>query len=1030
MFTTGQLPPNFPRFQTRKALFVLELQNDFLSADGKLPVNTCRGFVDNIRSLVPVFRGLGDIVWVRSEFDELSVTADPPEIEEVFSSKDTPLSIVGGGEDDGHDSEGKNEGEDEHCAQVAENDAEVHSHRRSHGGASSRSQSRSASSAPSDRVQGLPHRTSTRVKGKPDELLAPWPTDPSGVRSRLESPERGLTTICCVPGSWGAEFVDDIKPTISQQNDRLVVKSCFSAFDDTSLLLLLRSSFVTELYICGSRSHASVHATAADAVRHGFSITIVEDCLGYREEARHMEAMRQMADVMGADGITSTELIEEITGASPKQEDPEEDKESLRGTAHSAKLETALKEHSRSVSAITVSDFALEDGSVFAESLPTKAGGAGMTGDSHQESELSTTVRTTMSTSFTLAETQQQVDSDVGVKASTTRLKIGLADSDAQTAGQNARDKSDVLELSTASSNELGNKPKTSKNRSERLPTMRRGQTTSKSVIVEGTGETLLSNASKKSQLASASPEPGSRVISASTYPEGPDSFSSSVQLDQAVRTNVAFSTLGPNDEIGEGDSHIVYDILSKAVADDMFRHVREEVRWQKMYHRTGEVPRLVAVQGEVGQDGSVPVYRHPADESPPLQIFSPMVSRIRDVAAKILQQPLNHVLIQLYRDGQDNISEHSDKTLDIVHGSRIANVSFGAQRIMTLRTKRPARESPPSKTSTRQTQRVPLPHNSMFVLGQKTNMRWLHGVRPDKRPSTEKSTAELAFSGERISLTFRHIGTFLNHDLGRIWGQGACSKSKSDAGKIVKGDAAEIENMIRAFGEENQQSHFDWEGAYGSGFNVLNFVTRSSKLYESDDGVSDLRVKLYLAEIGTVWRLEKAKSRKVPEHAADQLRFGVKLQPKFVDVDPEETEIEGDLPILFYLNRFYDEADYDHSSSRTEATSARAFSRVSQAERLLNLWRRITDASSERGSQRLDGLGTQLLTEELQSWESCIAHNKYIAGEMFSIADCALWPILKEIIQKWKSWSVDKFPNLTRYHELVLQRAIDAKIL
>lgn len=1033
MFTSGQLPPNFPRFQTRKALFILELQNDFLSVGGKLPVNTDSGFVDSIKTLVPVFRDLGDIVWVRSEFDDSSVTADPPEIEEAFSSKERSLSAAEEGSaaaadgDDDDDVEGQcqdGDEQDEHCRQAVEDDANVQSQCLLHGGVPSKDPSRSTSSRPSDRVRRLRHRTSAGVKARQAEPLASKPNQQGSVQSSQPSPGPGFIALCCMPGSWGADFVEDMKPTIDKRNDRLVVKSCFSAFDDTSLLLLLRSNFVTELYICGSRSHASVYATAADAVRHGFSITIVEDCLGYRDEARHMEAMRQMADVMGADGITSTELIDEITGAPPMREDSEEGQQSIRGTAHSAKLETAQKENSGCVDIRTVSKVAIEGRSVAAEDLSTRKDDAGTNSDSRQRSDLSTAVLTTISTSVALAETQHQDDNDASAEASTTRIKIAPAKSDARTAGQDTEGDSDVCEISTASSNELGNKPNGSKIRSDGIPIMRKYQGTSK-IVVEGTVKCLQLKDSKTSQLASASSQTGSPALSAPTFHGNADSLPSNVQVGQKVRPNADICTLGPNDKIGEGDSQIICNVLPRTIADDIHRQVKDEVRWQKMYHRTGEVPRLVAVQGEVGQDGSIPVYRHPADESPPLQCFSPTVMRIRDVAAKILQQPLNHVLIQLYRDGQDNISEHSDKTLDIVHGSRIVNFSLGAQRVMTLRTKKAAREDPPSKTFTRQTQRVPLSHNSMFVLGQKTNRRWLHGVRPDKRPSTEKTDAEMAFSGERISLTFRHIGTFLDQDSRRIWGQGACAKSKSSACRITNGDPKAIENMIRAFGEENQRSDFDWEAKYGSGFNVLNFVTRSPKLIESDDAVSNLRVKLYLAEMGVAWRLDP---RQVPEHAIDEGLVKVKRRPKFIDTDPDETEVEGDLVILFYLNKFYDNAEHDRSSTSNGAASARVFNRVSQAEGLFDLWRQILDVSSERGIQSSDSLGTQLLRKELELWESRLEDSQYIAGETFAMADCAFWPVLKEIVQKWKPWGVVEFPNLTRYHELILRRAMNAK--
>lgn len=94
---------------------------------------------------------------------------------------------------------------------------------------------------------------------------------------------------------------------------------------------------------------------------------------------------------------------------------------------------------------------------------------------------------------------------------------------------------------------------------------------------------------------------------------------------------------------------------------------------------------------------------------------FSPTVSLIRSLVEASLNHPVNHVLIQLYRDGNDAISEHSDKTIDVVRGSKIVNVSLGAQRVMVLRTKRDARPEELSATpNSRPTVRIPLLHNSM----------------------------------------------------------------------------------------------------------------------------------------------------------------------------------------------------------------------------------------------------------------------------------------------------------------------------
>jgi 2OG-Fe(II) oxygenase superfamily len=194
----------------------------------------------------------------------------------------------------------------------------------------------------------------------------------------------------------------------------------------------------------------------------------------------------------------------------------------------------------------------------------------------------------------------------------------------------------------------------------------------------------------------------------------------------------------------------------------------------------------------------------------------------------------VNHVLIQYYRTGKDYISEHSDKTIDVVRGSNIVNVSLGAQRVMTLRSKRdktPQEEqgtttsqSPVAEPPRRTSQRIPLPHNSMFVMGPETNTKWLHGINHDNRPLKTKSDAERYQGGERISLTFRHIGTFLTADESKIYGQGARGKTKETAGAVIHG-TKETSRLIQAFGEENHRSDFDWDQNYGQGFDVLHFT-------------------------------------------------------------------------------------------------------------------------------------------------------------------------------------------------------------
>lgn len=190
---------------------------------------------------------------------------------------------------------------------------------------------------------------------------------------------------------------------------------------------------------------------------------------------------------------------------------------------------------------------------------------------------------------------------------------------------------------------------------------------------------------------------------------------------------------------LGAGDSMLLFDVLPDDFAKSAFNDLRDEVDWQTMAHKGGLVPRLISIQG-TKKGGCEPVYRHPADVQPQLVEWTPNAERMRAVVSKALKQEMNHALIQLYRDGRDFIGEHTDKTLDILKGSNIVNLSLGASRVMVIRTK--------EKGKNRRTQRIVLPHNSVFVMGWNTNRQWTHAIRQDKRRLQEKRADELNYDG------------------------------------------------------------------------------------------------------------------------------------------------------------------------------------------------------------------------------------------------------------------------------------------
>ncbi|KAL9623944.1 MAG: hypothetical protein Q9204_007912, partial [Flavoplaca sp. TL-2023a] len=804
MFTALSQASGSSSLQTRKVLIVINLQNDSLLSSGGVQVTANQDFVGKIKAIAPRFRSIGDIIWVRTEITRKPGPVSP-----------NPVQVEADADRADEKNKEDRKAEEQHLTDDTssiDSDRGIQTYH-----PSSRSKARMKISSAGTRLD----QRAANLEAFDDEYVP--------FEDIITKPRKGIEPTFFVGGTHGAELADEILPVVDPQADMIMTKHYYSAFDQTSLLMTLRMKLVTEVYLCGCLTNVGIYATAADAVQHGMEVTVIEDCLGYRSEDKHVEAMRQMADIMGVNGVDSEEIIEESGGIWP----PDAEVPIFTGPG---------------VDGIAMTSLSL-------------TGSGTANGDS---------------------ELRPQIDAAEGSSV------------DAQ------------------------------------QPTSKPEEQTSSAI-------------DDRSQPVAPMPEvqiptfPATAASTSSQSKGGTPVASKRTSLRKSRDSGLINSrTLGPHDAIGAGDSKIIHDVLQPQLAKDAFTKLKNEVKWQTMSHRSGQVPRLVAVQGEVGKNGEIPIYRHPADESPPLLPFTPCVEKIRKELEQSLKQPFNHALIQLYRDGNDNISEHSDKTLDIVRNSAIVNMSIGAQRVMTLRTKKSQRASGvDSPNASRSTQRIPLPHNSVFVLGSNTNMQWLHGVRADKRPQQQKSEEDLSYGGERISLTFRQIGTFTNASNKKIWGQGARKKSQNSAGRVRAGDDAEMEAMVMAFGRENHQTNFDWQAEYGQGFDVVNLVaTTKPKLSLCRDKIANLRVQLSLLEKKIPYDLED-KSNKLggatEDETSEQRRhrsvpwshgLSNTENPTFKDTDEDSSETVGDLAILFYLEKLF---PFETAAEVTEARDIKA---------------------------------------------------------------------------------------------------------
>jgi alkylated DNA repair dioxygenase AlkB len=115
---------------------------------------------------------------------------------------------------------------------------------------------------------------------------------------------------------------------------------------------------------------------------------------------------------------------------------------------------------------------------------------------------------------------------------------------------------------------------------------------------------------------------------------------------------------------------------------------------------------------------------------------MTPLLEQIKAELETFTGTAFNSVLVNLYRDGKDSVSWHSDN--EAVNGREptIASVSLGATRRFDLRHK-----------ATKETVRADLEDGSLLVMSGLSQHCWVHQIA---------KTANAV--GPRINLTFRRV--------------------------------------------------------------------------------------------------------------------------------------------------------------------------------------------------------------------------------------------------------------------------------
>lgn len=115
---------------------------------------------------------------------------------------------------------------------------------------------------------------------------------------RIEAHTAKRKNLSAEPGTWGSEFVDELKPLVTESS-YVIDKYRFSVFYGSNLDPLLNILGTKLIVICGGTTNACIDTTIRDAYVRDYDVVIVEDCIGGVREDWHRVAVEVWRHYLG-----------------------------------------------------------------------------------------------------------------------------------------------------------------------------------------------------------------------------------------------------------------------------------------------------------------------------------------------------------------------------------------------------------------------------------------------------------------------------------------------------------------------------------------------------------------------------------------------------------------------------------------------------------------------------------------------------------------------------------------------------------
>lgn len=185
---------------------------------------------------------------------------------------------------------------------------------------------------------------------------------------------------------------------------------------------------------------------------------------------------------------------------------------------------------------------------------------------------------------------------------------------------------------------------------------------------------------------------------------------------------------------IQNGEYLLINNFFSQIESKSIFKSLKETIKWKQesmnMYGKKVDFPRLTSWYGDNDKPYSFSgMTLQPNNWTDDLLFIKSKIEPEANVK-------FNSVLLNLYRNGNDSISWHTDAEKELGKNPIIASVNFGASRVFQLR-----------HIQTKEKIDLELTDGSLLIMKGEVQHFWQHQV-----PKTSKTV------GEKINLTFRVI--------------------------------------------------------------------------------------------------------------------------------------------------------------------------------------------------------------------------------------------------------------------------------